>query len=231
MSYLLFDSFYTRTLVDIGYRDASARIDEIEAFLQRGMAAARAGEPVEGGARRRRGGARGRLSTGPAREDEMSGEGYVGCPVSITRSCTSDVRDVHARRAHRDLRGGGSLARPDGASTSSACARTSRRRLHLLPRYRQRLHYVPVTGDPVWVDDDAFDIDLHVRHSHLPRPGTDAQLKGLIARLLERPLDRRRPLWEMYFVEGLPGTASRCCARSITRWWTASRASSCSRRS
>ncbi len=50
MSYLLFDSFYTRTLVDIGYRDASARIDEIEAFLQRGMAAARAGEPVEGAA-------------------------------------------------------------------------------------------------------------------------------------------------------------------------------------
>ena len=48
MSYLLFDSFYTRTLVDIGYRDASARIDEIEAFLQRGMAASRAGDPVEG---------------------------------------------------------------------------------------------------------------------------------------------------------------------------------------
>ncbi|MBM4242794.1 MAG: wax ester/triacylglycerol synthase family O-acyltransferase, partial [Deltaproteobacteria bacterium] len=100
---------------------------------------------------------------------------------------------------------GGSLARPDGGIDIERVRCHVASRLHLLPRYRQRLHFVPVTGDPVWVDDDAFDLDLHVRHSHLPRPGTDEQLKSLIARLLERPLDRRRPLWEMYFVEGLPG--------------------------
>lgn len=99
----------------------------------------------------------------------------------------------------------GSLARPDGGIDVERVRAHVASRLHMLPRYRQRLHFAPVTGDPVWVDDHAFDIDLHVRHSHLPRPGTDEQLKGLIARLLERPLDRRRPLWEIYVVEGLPG--------------------------
>lgn len=78
-------------------------------------------------------------------------------------------------------------------------------RLHLIPRYRQRLHYGPLASAPIWVDDADFDLDYHVRHSHLPTPGTEAQLKTLVARLLERPLDRRRPLWEMTFIEGLPG--------------------------
>jgi len=99
----------------------------------------------------------------------------------------------------------GSLARPDGGIDVERVRAHVASRLHLLPRYRQRLHFAPVTGDPVWVDDHAFDLDLHVRHSHLPRPGSDEQLKGLVARLLERPLDRRRPLWEIYVIEGLPG--------------------------
>jgi diacylglycerol O-acyltransferase len=78
-------------------------------------------------------------------------------------------------------------------------------RLPLIPRYRQRLHYVPLTNDPVWVDDERFDLGYHLRHSHLPRPGSDAQLRTLCARILERPLDRRRPLWEIWFIEGLEG--------------------------
>jgi len=64
---------------------------------------------------------------------------------------------------------------------------------------------VPLTNDPVWVDDDGFELDYHVRHSHLPRPGSDAQLKTFASRVLERPLDRKRPLWEMWFIEGLSG--------------------------
>ena len=78
-------------------------------------------------------------------------------------------------------------------------------RLPLIPRYRQRLHYVPLTNDPVWVDDERFDLGYHLRHSHLPRPGSDAQLRTLCARILERRLDRRRPLWEIWFIEGLEG--------------------------
>lgn len=78
-------------------------------------------------------------------------------------------------------------------------------RLDAIPRYRQRLAWIPVENHPVWVDDDHFDLGFHVRQSSLPRPGTAAQLQNLCARLLERPLDRRRPLWEIWVIEGLEG--------------------------
>ena len=57
----------------------------------------------------------------------------------------------------------------------------------------------------MWVDDEDFDIDFHVRRSAVPRPGTDAQLRELVGRVMSRPLDREHPLWEMYLVEGLSG--------------------------
>jgi len=79
-------------------------------------------------------------------------------------------------------------------------------RLGYLPRYRQRVMRVPGhLARPVWVDDVDFDLNYHVRRSALPAPGTDAQLFELVARLLARPLDQGRPLWEAYFVEGLAG--------------------------
>jgi diacylglycerol O-acyltransferase len=78
-------------------------------------------------------------------------------------------------------------------------------RLHLVPRYRQRLALVPVESRPVWVDDDHFNLDYHVRHTSLPRPGDDAQLKRLTGRIMSQQLDRRRPLWEAWIVEGLRG--------------------------
>lgn len=79
-------------------------------------------------------------------------------------------------------------------------------RLSLVPRYRQRVRMVPGRlARPVWVDDDNFDLTYHVRRSALPRPGTPEQLDDLIGRLISRPLDRSRPLWEMYIVEGLAG--------------------------
>ncbi|MDN5859444.1 MAG: wax ester/triacylglycerol synthase family O-acyltransferase, partial [Pseudonocardia sp.] len=79
-------------------------------------------------------------------------------------------------------------------------------RLHLVPRYRQKVRLVPGgLGLPVWVDDPDFDIHYHVRHSALPAPGTDAMLRELVGRLLVRHLDRSRPLWEVNVVEGLAG--------------------------
>ncbi|OLR90411.1 WS/DGAT/MGAT family O-acyltransferase [Actinokineospora bangkokensis] len=79
-------------------------------------------------------------------------------------------------------------------------------RLALVPRYRQRVVGVPGhLARPVWVDDRGFDINYHVRRSALPRPGSDEQLFDLVGRLLARPLDQSRPLWEMYLVEGLAG--------------------------
>lgn len=81
-----------------------------------------------------------------------------------------------------------------------------RDRLAFVPRYRQRIQGVPGRlANPVWIDDDSFDLGFHVRRSALPRPGTSAQLLELVSRIVSRPLDRTRPLWEMYFVEGLEG--------------------------
>src|SRR3954454_16321716 len=79
-------------------------------------------------------------------------------------------------------------------------------RLPMVPRYRQRILEVPGhLANPVWADDPDFAVDYHVRRSALPRPGTQAQLLELVSRLMSRPLDRRRPLWELYLVEGLSG--------------------------
>ena len=77
-------------------------------------------------------------------------------------------------------------------------------RIAHVPRYRQRIREVPAgLGNPVWVDDVKFDMTYHVRRSALPRPGSDQQLEELIARIQPRPLDRNRPLWEVYLVEGV----------------------------
>ena len=78
-------------------------------------------------------------------------------------------------------------------------------RLHLVPRYRQRLGWIPVFNQAVWVDDDHFNLHYHVRHAALPRPGDDAQLKQLTARIMSQQLDRGKPLWELWVIEGLAG--------------------------
>jgi len=98
----------------------------------------------------------------------------------------------------------GVFATPEGGVDYERLVATVERRLADVPRYRQRVRRVP--GDlarPVWVDDRDFDIAFHVRRSALPRPGTQDQLTELVARLMSRPLDPDRPLWEMYVVEGL----------------------------
>ena len=79
-------------------------------------------------------------------------------------------------------------------------------RLHLVPRYRQRLAFVPFEqGRPVWVDDPHFQARFHIRHTALPRPGGDEELKRLAGRVFSQALDRSRPLWELWLVEGLTG--------------------------
>ena len=77
-------------------------------------------------------------------------------------------------------------------------------RIHLVPRYRQRIHHVPMNvAHPVWIDDPHFDLGNHVRREALPPPGDGAALRRLVMRILSRPLDMRRPLWEMTVVTGL----------------------------
>ena len=77
-------------------------------------------------------------------------------------------------------------------------------RLHLVPRYRQKLAVPPVeTGRPFWVDDSQFNLTYHVRHSALPPPGGEDKLRRLAARVFSQQLDRTKPLWELWLVEGL----------------------------
>jgi WS/DGAT/MGAT family acyltransferase len=102
--------------------------------------------------------------------------------------------------------------------------------LHRVPLYRQKLMWVEeeqssllgrVTNwvqpntqyPPVWVDDEHFDIDYHVRHSSLPHPGNDEQLKTLVGQIMSQQLDRSRPLWEVYIVEGLEDGGFACITK------------------
>src|ERR687888_2342293 len=77
-------------------------------------------------------------------------------------------------------------------------------RLHMVPRYRQKLAFVPLgQGRPRWIDDPHLNLRYHVRRTALPKPGSVAQLRLLAGRVFSQPLDRDKPLWEMWLVEGL----------------------------
>jgi diacylglycerol O-acyltransferase / wax synthase len=96
------------------------------------------------------------------------------------------------------------LRKPRSGLSYETLLETVERRLPQIPRYRQKVREVTLgLARPVWVDDRDFDITYHIRRSALPSPGSDAQLHELIARLGSRPLDKSRPLWEMYLIEGL----------------------------
>src|SRR5215213_5273902 len=81
-----------------------------------------------------------------------------------------------------------------------------RARLHLVPRYRQKLAFPPLeTGRPIWIADPSFNLEYHVRHTALPSPGSEDQLRALAARIHSQQLDRAKPLWETWLVQGLEG--------------------------
>jgi len=98
---------------------------------------------------------------------------------------------------------GGVFTTADGGVDIERVRQMIRTDLHRIPRYRQRLRRTPLFDQPVWVDDDRFNLAYHVRHTHLPKPGDDRQLKRLAARVMSQELDRGKPLWEMWVVEGL----------------------------
>jgi WS/DGAT/MGAT family acyltransferase len=95
------------------------------------------------------------------------------------------------------------LARPEGGLDIERIRAYVAARLHRIPRYRQRIEWIPFENHPVWVDDDRFNIHYHVRHTSLPAPGDERQLKRLCGRILSQQLDRGKPLWEVWIVEGL----------------------------
>jgi diacylglycerol O-acyltransferase len=118
--------------------------------------------------------------------------------------------DIEDRVTHMHVGGtcifdGEPLRSGDGGVNGDLVREYIESRLHLMPRFRQRLAYTPIEGHPIWVDDDSFNIRYHVRHASLPRPGTARQLKRLVGWINSQQLDRGKPLWEMWVIEGLEG--------------------------
>ena len=99
----------------------------------------------------------------------------------------------------------GPLAREDGSLDLERVLELSEAGLARVPKFRQKLAHMPVTGHPVWVDDEHFNLQYHVRHTALPVPGDDRRLKRLVGRIMSEKLDRAKPMWELWFVEGLEG--------------------------
>jgi WS/DGAT/MGAT family acyltransferase len=98
---------------------------------------------------------------------------------------------------------GGSLLGADGGIDVARIRRHVAARLFRFPRFRQRIVFTPVEGHPVWVDDDRFKLHYHVRHASLTEPGDDRRLQTTVSSIVSQPLDRSKPLWEMWVVEGL----------------------------
>ena len=97
------------------------------------------------------------------------------------------------------------LMTPDGLTDIDRIRRMIEVGIHRVPRYQQRLARVPLFGYPVWVDDPRFNLQYHIRHVTLPRPGDERLLKRLAGRILSQQLDRGKPLWEMWVVDGVEG--------------------------
>lgn len=122
----------------------------------------------------------------------------------LDRLTSIDAGFLHQedRGAHMHIGGLGVFAGPP--PTGEQFREHIASRLHLVPRYRQKLAPMPFgTGRPVWVEDPDFRVGYHVRHTALPSPGSQTQLLTLTSRVLSQRLDRTKPLWEMWLVEGL----------------------------
>jgi WS/DGAT/MGAT family acyltransferase len=114
-----------------------------------------------------------------------------------------DSSFLYLEDAHQPMHVGSVLVF-EGSMDFESFRRTMAERVHLVPRLRQRLAMVPFgIGKPYWVEDPAFNLDMHLQHVALPSPGSWKELRGLAARIFSVPLDRSRALWEMTFVEGL----------------------------
>ncbi len=97
----------------------------------------------------------------------------------------------------------GPLRRADGGLDIDRVRALIASRLHDVPRYRQKLARAPISDHPIWVEDRNFNLDYHVRHTALPPPADDRLLKRLAGRIMSQKLDREKPLWELWVVEGL----------------------------
>src|SRR5215469_12234282 len=124
----------------------------------------------------------------------------------LDRLTSTDASFLHQEGANAHMHIGGVLIFEGPPPEFADYLDHIRGRLHLVPRYRQKLAYPPLeTGRPLWVDDPTFNMEYHVRNTALPAPGTEEQLWRLAGRIVSQQLDKAKPLWEMWLVEGLEG--------------------------
>ncbi|MGI8921936.1 MAG: WS/DGAT/MGAT family O-acyltransferase [Solirubrobacteraceae bacterium] len=124
----------------------------------------------------------------------------------LDRLSAIDASFLHQEGTNSHMHVGALTIFEGPAPPYEAFADSLRARLHLVPRYRQRLAHPPLeTGRPLWADDPNFNLEYHVRHTALPAPGDEPQLLILAARIFSQRLDRSKPLWEMWLIEGLTG--------------------------
>ncbi len=122
----------------------------------------------------------------------------------LDRLTSTDASFLHQEGPTSHMHIGGVLIFEGPPPSFAEYVEHVRSRLHLVPRYRQKLAVPPLEmGRPLWVDDPSFNLEYHVRHSALPPPGTEEQLLRMTARIASQQLDRSRPLWESWLVEGL----------------------------
>ncbi len=139
------------------------------------------------------------------RPRELDGRGSVGGVADRLSPLDASFLFLESRTTAMHVGGVLTFDPPPGGELDlDAFTELIGRRLNDVPRYRQKVREVPGRlGLPVWVDDPNFDRHYHVRRAALPKPGSEEQLRELVARILSRHLDRNRPLWELYLVEGL----------------------------
>ncbi|MGH2834918.1 MAG: WS/DGAT/MGAT family O-acyltransferase [Solirubrobacteraceae bacterium] len=124
----------------------------------------------------------------------------------LDRLTAVDASFLHQEGASSHMHIGGLTLLEGPAPPMEDFLEQIRRRLHLVPRYRHKLAYTALdSGRPVWVDDPNFNLEFHVRHTALPAPGSWEQLRNLTARIFSQALDRSKPLWEMWLIEGFEG--------------------------
>src|SRR4029077_4106323 len=134
--------------------------------------------------------------------------GPIRRPYSPTmdRMSPQDAMFLHVEDANNPMHIGGVSVFDGPAPAYAALCVMIAAKLPLVPRYRQKVRFVPLAlGRPVWVDDPHFQILYHVRHTAVPRPGGPDQLRNLAGRIFGQLLDRTKPLWEIWLVEGLEG--------------------------
>src|SRR4051795_9103083 len=127
-------------------------------------------------------------------------------PRHLDRLTPVDASFLHQERQSSHMHVGAVLLFEGPAPSYDDMLEQIESRLHLVPRYRQKLAFPPLeSGRPLWVDDPSFNLEYHVRDTALPQPGSEAQLRALAARVHSQALDRSKPLWEMWLVQGLEG--------------------------